>query len=632
MANLVIVESPAKAKTIGKILGGDFVVKSSVGHIRDLPTRQLGIDIEKGFTPEYVVTPDKKKVVEELRSASRACDAIYLAPDPDREGEAIAWHLQEALATAAKGKPFYRVQYNEITPRAVREAFKNTGEIDMDRVDAQQARRVLDRIVGYKVSPILWRRIRKGLSAGRVQSVALRLVSEREAEIEAFTPTPYWVFGAKVAKLVAPTDPFPVRLIRIGGEKIDIVSETMAEVVRNALATSTLKVAALSTKTVSRNAFPPFITSTLQQSASNVYSFSPSRTMGIAQKLYEGVEIPGEGSVGLITYMRTDSFNISVEARAAAKEFITATYGAEFVPESPNIFRSRASAQEAHEAIRPTDVTRTPQSLSGILDSAEMKLYELIWKRFVASQMAAARIEQRSAQIEAVPKESEEVYLLSATASEVIFPGYMKVTGDDAAKEKESDDDGQSDAIDRLPPLAEGEALTPVAWEDERKETQPPKRFSEASLIKTLESNGVGRPSTYASILGTLVTREYVIREKRSLTPTELGRKVSATLVATFPSLFDVGFTAEMETELDTVEEGKEPWKTMIGRFYDRFKQWLDAAKSPSAPREHVKKALDILQNVQQWSPEVQRGKRIYSDEKFVASIRKQYEESETAA
>jgi DNA topoisomerase-1 len=626
--NLVIVESPAKAKTIGKILGPSFVVKSSIGHVRDLPERSLGVDIENGFEPDYVLSPGKKKVVDELRKAAKECDAIYLAPDPDREGEAIAWHLQEVLLPGNRKKPFYRVQYNEITPRAVREAFEHTGELNMARVDAQQARRVLDRIVGYKVSPVLWKRVQKGLSAGRVQSVALRLVCDRESEIEKFVPQPYWVFGAKVRKRIDPRDAFTVKLVRVAGRKAEIHTEEAATAVRESLAKSSLAVRSVGTKTVTRHAFPPFITSTLQQSASNVYGFSPSRTMSVAQKLYEGVELGGEGPVGLITYMRTDSVNISNEARDEAREYISSHFGAEFYPAQPNVYRSRNSAQEAHEAIRPTDVSRTPQSLAKVLDPSELKLYELIWKRFVASQMASARIEQRTAIIDAVPPAGDACQL-SATASEVVFAGYMKVTGTDLPKEREdtaTDEEGEEDVVERLPPLVEGEPLDAVSWLDERKETKPPARFSEASLVKALEANGVGRPSTYASIIGTLNQREYVVREKRTLVPTELGRRTNDVLAGTFATLFDVGFTASMETELDEVEAGREEWKGMLARFYERFSEWMQAAKSPGADTESVRIALEALTHVQQWAPEVQRGKRTYSDEKFVVSLREQFE------
>jgi len=375
---LVVVESPAKAKTIGKILGSGYVVKSSVGHIRDLPERTLGVDIEHDFAPKYVFSKGKAKVVAELKKAAKTCDEVYLAPDPDREGEAIAWHLQETLADAAKGKPFHRVQYNEITPRAVKAAFENPGVIDMHRVDAQQARRVLDRIVGYMVSPMLWRRIKRGLSAGRVQSVALRLVSERERQIQAFKIEEYWVMGANVRRETQPLDPFAVKLVRVDGEKPSVGSEQAAKALLSDLDGCSLRVKDVRVRETTRRPLPPFITSTLQQSASSVYSFSPNRTMGLAQKLYEGVDLGSGGPVGLITYMRTDSVNVSRDAQASARAFIGEAYGSAYYPETPNFYKSRASAQEAHEAIRPTEVARTPESLRGVLDAPSLKLYELI--------------------------------------------------------------------------------------------------------------------------------------------------------------------------------------------------------------------------------------------------------------
>ena len=392
---LVIVESPAKAKTIGKILGPGFMVKSSVGHIRDLPERTLGVDVEAGFVPKYVLSKGKAKVVAELKKAAQACEAIYLAPDPDREGEAIAWHLQETLADCAKDKPVHRIQYNEITQRAVRAAFENPGVIDMQRVDAQQARRVLDRIVGYMVSPMLWRRLKKGLSAGRVQSVALRLVAEREREIQAFQPEVYWVMGATVRREEEPLDPFTVRLARVDDEKPSIGDEQTAKALLDDLEGCSLRVSAVRRRESARRPLPPFITSTLQQAASSVCGYSPNKTMSIAQKLYEGVELGGGGPVGLITYMRTDSVNIARDAQTAAHDFIVDKYGEDYYPEKPNIYKSRASAQEAHEAIRPTDVTRTPASLKGILDGPELRLYELIQN--VSSRAKQGVIEQKTA-------------------------------------------------------------------------------------------------------------------------------------------------------------------------------------------------------------------------------------------
>ena len=628
--NLVIVESPAKAKTIGKMLGKDYLVKSSVGHIRDLPEREIGVDIEHNFTPKYVISPKKTKVVEELRKAAKECDAIYLAPDPDREGEAIAWHLREALKAASKGKPVFRVQYNEITPRAVRAAFDQPGEINMHRVDAQQARRVLDRIVGYMVSPLLWRQVRRGLSAGRVQSVALRLVCERERLIRAFQPEPFWVMGAVLRKQVAPADPFSVKLAKIDGAKVDIHTEEAAKAVLDDLAGRPLRVSDVRTRTVQRRPLPPFITSTLQQAASSFLGLSPKRTMGLAQQLYEGADF-GQGPVGLITYMRTDSVSIARDAQDAARQFVTDQYGTAFVPETPNVYRSRASAQEAHEAVRPTDVTRTPESLAGKLEPAALRLYDLIWRRFLASQMTPAQIAQRTGVIASVPPPAQQhQYEFTASASEVIFPGFLKVMELDIRKARESGEDAEdeNDEVDRLPPLDVGESLDLVDWLSDRKETKPPAHYSEASLIKALEANGVGRPSTYAAIIETLDARTYITREKRQLAPTELGLQVCDLLVLKLNDLFDVGFTAAMEESLDKVEEGGIEWTAMMGEFYTRFSHWMALAKEPPADMGRVNAVLALLELVREWAPPTKRGKRTYSDDKFVASIREQIEEA----
>jgi DNA topoisomerase-1 len=614
---LVVVESPAKAKTINKILGREYVVKSSVGHVRDLPEKSLGVDIKEGFKPRYVLSKGKKAVVAELKKAARECDAVFLAPDPDREGEAIAWHLKEVLASAAGDSPFFRVRYNEITPRAVTEAFAHPGEIDMNRVNAQQARRILDRIVGYTVSPMLWRRVKRGLSAGRVQSVALRLVCEREAEIRRFVPEAYWMVGATVRKLVAPQDPFGIKLAKIDGNKPEIKSAEQDQAVRGDLEGRALRVANIARREVRRSAPPPFITSSLQQAASNKYQYSPKRTMGIAQKLYEGVDL-GQGSVGLITYMRTDSFSVSREAVGACRAFIETQIGPEYYPETPNVFKSRSSAQEAHEAIRPTDVNLTPEQVKGRLEASDWKLYLLIWERFVASQMSQALIEQTSVDVDAVPKaEGDKTYLFRVASSKVKFAGYMKISGTDIGKKDEEGGD-----VERLPDLIVGEPLECLEWLSERKETTPPPRYSEASLVRELERNGVGRPSTYAQIITTLDQRKYVGRHNRSLTATDLGMQVSELLSKTLNDLFDVKFTASMEELLDEVEQGKVEWTGMLTEFYARFAVWMEGAKAPAANTESVAAVLAALEHVREWAPEVKRGKRTYSDEKFVQSIR----------
>ena len=625
---LVIVESPAKAKTINKILGSDYNVQSSVGHVRDLPLKTIGVDVRNGFVPKYVTARGKKKVLDALKkSVASADDTVYLAPDPDREGEAIAWHLQEVLTSTKHPKRFVRVQYNEITPRAVREAFENPGELNMPRVDAQQARRILDRIVGYMVSPMLWRRIRRGLSAGRVQSVALRLVCEREQIIRDFVPEAFWVIGARARKRVAPLDPFELKLAEIDGEKADVRQKGMAEGINNDLKDRSLVVADVTTREVTRKAPPPFITSSLQQAGSGRLHFSPRRTMMIAQKLYEGIDLDGD-RVGLITYMRTDSFSISQDALGECRRLITEKFGAEFCPEKPNFFKKRASAQEAHEAIRPTDVTRDPDSLASLLEPAELKLYRLIWQRFVASQMTPAKIDQRTVLADAAPPAAGgPLYRFRATASEVTFAGFMKVAGSELLR----NDNDENGADQSLPPVEAGEALECLEWLSEEKETKPPSRYSEAALVRTLEKEGVGRPSTYAQILSTLQQRSYVERQKRILVPTDLGMEVSTFLVTTLGELFDVKFTAAMEESLDEVEEGTVDWTAMLDKFYEKFDAWMGEARLPPADPELVARVLAVLSVIKEWAPPVQRGKRVYSDEKFVASLNTQLAAGEKA-
>ena len=619
MKNLVIVESPAKAKTINKILGSEYVVKASMGHVRDLPEKELGIDVEKGFKPKYVTIKTREKVLHELKAAAEGVDRVYLAPDPDREGEAIAWHLQAVLRKSVPEDKFFRVSYNEITAPAIRKAFSEPGRIDEKRVDSQQARRVLDRIVGYKVSPLLWRRIRGAASAGRVQSVALRLVCEREREILNFKPEEFWLLGAKVRKQVDPLDPFEIKLARINGEKAEIKAAEQAHAIKADLDGRALRVSDIIPREISKRAMPPYITSSLQQAGSSVFGFAPAYTMKLAQKLYEGEDF-GEGPVGLITYMRTDSFSVSRDAQESCREFVHRTYGPEYLPEKPNFYKSRSSAQEAHEAIRPTDVNRTPDQLTSVLDPDELKLYSLIWKRFVASQMAPARIAQRTVEVEAVPPAGKtSTYLFRATASEVIFPGYMKATG---VEEKKKDENG--DEIDRLPPLSKGEGLDCLQWLEEQKFTSPPPRFTEASLVKALEENGVGRPSTYASIISTLLARRYVEKEKRALKPTDMGLKVCDFLVEHLGQLFDVKFTAGMEEQLDEIETGAVQWGVMMEKFYQEFLTWLEKAKGPQADPAAVQKLLDMAKGVQTWEPATKRGKRTYSDQAFTESIQKQ--------
>ena len=521
---LLVVESPAKAKTIGKYLGGEFSVKSSVGHIRDLPTDNDAIKIVPAgegkwtFTPKYVVSKGKEKVVSELKAAAKKADEIYLASDPDREGEAIAWHLKEVLGPVAGKKPFRRVTYNEITRPAVVKAIAEPRDIDMPRVDAQQARRILDRLVGYEVSSLLWKNIpcanSRSLSAGRVQSVALRLLVERQREIDAFKPEAYYLLGVEAAKRDAARAAFVARLARVDDAKPEVKSREAADAMIKDLEGASLEVADLKSQPKVRRPLPPFTTSTLQQAASSVLGMSPGKTMKTAQALYEQ---------GLITYMRTDSVNVSEIARAAARDYIRDTYGEAFRPEKPNIYRSKADAQGAHEAIRPTDVLLTPdRAAESGMDAAELKLYALVWKRFVASQMADAKTTVRTVTLAARKPALAHDYLFTASATEIDFEGFLKVMNLSLKKKRpDGEDDEDSDEVAALPPLSGGETLDAVRWLADEKQTKGPAHYSEASLIKALEENGVGRPSTYAATIETLKARDYAKAEKKKLVPLE---------------------------------------------------------------------------------------------------------------
>ena len=635
-SNLVIVESPAKAKTINKILGKDFIVKASMGHVRDLPEKEIGVDLEGDFTPKYVTISTRAKVLKELKGIAETAEKIYLAPDPDREGEAIAWHLLAALKKKGADDRFCRVTYNEITAPAIREAFAKPRAIDVNKVDSQQARRVLDRIVGYQVSPLLWRRIRGASSAGRVQSVALRLVCEREREVLNFKPEEYWLLGAMVRKFEDPRDLFEVRLSKIDGEKAEVKSGERAHAIKSDLDGREMRVSSITRREITKRPRPSFITSTLQQAASSVFSFPPNRTMKIAQKLYEGVDL-GEGAVGLITYMRTDSFAISPVAAQAAREFIATAYGTEYLPDRPPVYKSRGSAQEAHEAIRPTDVHKTPDMLRPYVSDEEFKLYKLIWERFVSSQMSPARVGIRTAEFVAPPPAGKTTtYTFRASASDVIFPGYMRVTGIEEEKDEERKTEGHDDEAPpaRLPPLAEGEPVEPREWLEARKETQPPPRYTEASLIRALESHGVGRPSTYASTITVIVSRLYVEKDRRQLKPTNMGFQVNDFLVGHLPELFDVKFTATMETQLDEVEEGRVQWQQMMRDFYGRFAVWVVHAKGPPADLGKVRGLLELLTHVKTWQPpppKPARGRAKPGDEAFVKSVSEQLEKGEKA-
>ena len=620
---LLIVESPAKAKTIGKYLGGEFTVKSSVGHVRDLPKESGAIRIvEKGpgkweFMPTYVISDGKKKVVAELKAAVKASSEVYLASDPDREGEAIAWHLKEVLGPVAEDKPFRRVTYNEITRRAVTEAIASPRGIDMPLVDAQQARRILDRLVGYKVSPLLWRNINcpnnRSLSAGRVQSVALRLLVERQREIDAFKPETYFLMGVEARK-PSEDKTFVAKLARFDGEKPSVRSRETANNILLDLAGAELVVSGLSSQPKTRHALPPFTTSTLQQAASSVLGFSPGKTMKLAQDLYER---------GLITYMRTDSVNVSEQARAAARSFVESAYGPGYVPESPNIFRSKADAQGAHEAIRPTDVALTPESAR--LESAELRLYDLVWRRFLASQMSDAKTTVRTVSIAARKPAMAHDYLFTASATAIDFDGFLKVMKLSAKKRKaDEDEDADSDEVAYLPEVAVGDLLQAERWLSDEKQTKGPAHYSEASLIKALEENGVGRPSTYAATIETLKAREYAKTEKRKLIPLERGILVCDWLVKKLGDLFSVGYTSRMEAELDKVAEQGEPMNQMLSEFYATFMNELGNCAEPPPDPAKFDLLFELLSNVREWKPSKKMGKRIYDDKAFVDSVRAQ--------
>lgn len=629
---LLIVESPAKAKTIGKYLGGDFVVKSSVGHIRDLPKENNAIKITPEgedkwrFEPHYIISEGKQKVVSELKSAMKSASEIYLASDPDREGEAIAWHLKEVLEPVAGGKPFRRVTYNEITKTAVKKAVEEPRDIDMPRVDAQQARRILDRLVGYKVSPLLWKYIQcpnnRTLSAGRVQSVALRLLVERQREIDAFKPETYFLLGAEAKKRAGAADPFTAKLARYDGEKPSIKERQAADNMLLDLAGASLEVTDIKAQPKIRHALPPFTTSTLQQAASSVLGISPGKTMKLAQSLYEQ---------GRITYMRTDSVNISEQARAAAKDYIVSEYGADFYPAKPNIFKSKETAQGAHEAIRPTDVLETPGKTG--LDTPEQRLYGLIWARFVASQMSDAKTTLRTVSLEPRKPALAHSYVFTASATEIDFEGFLKVMKISLRKRKlSSDDDAQdddSDEVAKLPKLSVGEELDVVRWLADEKQTKGPSHYSEASLVKALEDNGVGRPSTYAQTIETLKAREYAKTEKRKLVPLERGILVSDWLTKKLDSLFNVGYTAEMEAELDKVEEKGEPMDAMLSDFYSKFLKEIAACAEPAPDRSLFDEVFKLLGRVKVWKEPKTVGKRVYDDKAFVESVREQAEKGE---
>jgi DNA topoisomerase I len=636
--SLVIVESPAKAKTINKYLGRDYAVKASLGHVMDLPKKTLGILLpgeenggrkkrkskakgkaekparrlsvndENIFEPHLEIIPGKKKIIEELRNAASSAPAVYLAGDPDREGEAICAHLEQVLSKpkryvipedeekkvaegensngkkaeskkkakhvevrAVDPKRIFRVTFNEITPKAIRAAFEKPGHVDSNLVEAQQARRVLDRLVGYKISPLLWDKVRRGLSAGRVQTVALRLIVEREQEIRAFVPQEYWTIHAMLDAGEPPI--FEAKLSKYKGEDIEVKNQEAADQVVAAVSKAKWQVASVTRKEKRRYAPPPFTTSKLQQAAYNRLRYTAKRTMALAQRLYEGVELGDEGSVALITYMRTDSVRVSADALNQVRELIPERFGANYLPEKPNFYKSKKDAQEAHEAVRPTDVMRTPEDVRKYLDDDLFKLYQLTWQRFVASQMLPAVFDQTTIDISAGD------YTFRATGSVQKFDGYLRVYQMPASnadrEEDEKDDEGEGKA---LPQVRDGQTLRLDQIRPDQHFTEPPPRYTEATLVKELEEKGIGRPSTYASIISTIVEREYVTKDQGRFTPTMLGERVSMLLVKSFEDIFDVGFTARLEEELDEIEEGKLPWRQSVKDFWERFELDLDKA------------------------------------------------------
>ncbi len=565
--NLVIVESPAKAKTITKFLGRGYTVKASMGHVRDLPKSQFGVDVEDGFKPKYITVRGQGKTLQELRKAAAKADRVYLATDPDREGEAISWHLSEALNLESDRAK--RVEFHEITKKAVENAIKNPRPINHNLVDAQQTRRILDRLVGYRLSPLLWNKVKRGLSAGRVQSVALRLICDREQEINEFEPVEYWSITARLAPSDGPSagEEFEAKLHRIDGKKVEIGSSDEAKAVLEKVSSANFQVSDVTRKERRRNPAPPFTTSTLQQEASRRLGFTAKKTMSLAQQLYEGLEVKGEGTVGLITYLRTDATRVSEEAQSEARAYIEEKYGKRYRPEKPHQYKSRSGAQAAHEAIRPTSIARTPDMLKDSLKRDQLRLYRLIWERFLASQMSSAILDTLTVDVEAGPA------VFRATGSHVKFPGFMTVYLE------KKDDEGQEAESAHLPELVQGQAIKCLSLDPRQHFTQPPPRFTEAMLVKTLEELGIGRPSTYVSIIDTIQRRGYVALEEKRFVPTELGDIIVDLLKEHFPDIVNVEFTANLEDQLDRIEDGELEWRGVLDRFYQPFEQALANAK-----------------------------------------------------
>ncbi|MCP3772787.1 type I DNA topoisomerase [Paenibacillus sp. MZ04-78.2] len=563
--SLVIVESPAKAKTISKYLGSKYIVKASMGHIRDLPKSQIGVEVKKNFEPKYITIRGKGSVLKELKDASKRVKKVYLAADPDREGEAIAWHLAHYLELS--DQEACRVVFNEITKQAVKDAFKTPRKINQDLVNAQQARRILDRLVGYKISPLLWKKVKKGLSAGRVQSVAVKLIYDRENEIKAFEPEEYWTITAKLSSGKAD---FEAKFYCLDGKKKELKNEAEVNAVLDALQQADFIVSEVKEKERLRNPSPPFITSSLQQEAARKLNFRAAKTMSVAQQLYEGIDLGSEGTVGLITYMRTDSTRISPVAQEEAKDYIVQKFGESFYPETPRVYaKKNSNAQDAHEAIRPSSVLREPDQIKGHLSRDQYRLYKLVWERFVASQMASAVMDTMTVDLTAANT------IFRAVGSKVKFHGFMKVYvegNDDAAA-----DTGDDDKL--LPPLKEGDKVKKQQIDPKQHFTQPPPRFTEARLVKALEEMGIGRPSTYAPTLETIQKRGYVAIEEKKFVTTELGELVIQLMIEFFPEILDVDFTAHMEEGLDHIEEGKEDWVNVLSEFYESFEKRLEVAE-----------------------------------------------------
>lgn len=588
--SLVIVESPAKAKTIRRYLGKNFDVLASVGHVLDLPPRSMGVDLDSGdFTPEYEPISGKNKVISDIKKSSKKADTVYLAPDPDREGEAIAFHIASLVKDANKKDPpkIVRVRFHEITKKAIADAFKKPDNLNQHLFDAQQARRILDRVVGYKISPILWKKVQRGLSAGRVQSVAVRLVVDRDREIEAFKSEEYWTVESLVN---ANKDPkFPVKLAKINNKKAEVKNAQQAETIKKDLEGHKAIISNVIKKERVRRPGPPFITSKLQQDAARAFRLSTKQTMRIAQSLYEGIEIGEEGAVGLITYMRTDSTRVSNDAIESVRQYIKENLGTDFVPNKPNYFKTKKSAQEAHEAIRPTSLDLTPQKIEPYLKPEQFKLYKLIFDRFVASQMTPALYDQTTVEV------TKDIYLLRATGSRLRFAGFLKAYQEQADEDdKSAKEEADSEKIN-LPDINKGDEVTLEKVKTEQHFTQPPPRFSEASLVKELEEKGIGRPSTYAAIMSTIVDKGYAEKDQGRFSPTELGRVVTDLLIENFPDIMSVAFTASMEEKLDSIESGDQKWLDVLRGFYDPFKDTLEIAATNMRNIKRMEEKTDVL-------------------------------------